>query len=661
MSLSDAECLASLPEAQRTEILAELTDAQHDELLWDWWFWARPSQKEPPGEWLTWLILAGRGFGKTKAGAETIRRWACGKTPLARGRYRRFLLIAETAADARDVMVEGESGILAVHPPDFRPLYEPSKRRLTWPNGAVASLFNATEPDQLRGPQGDAAWCDELAKWQYARETWDMLQFGLRLGDNPRQIVTTTPRPVPVVKELLAAPTTVVTRGATMENRGNLAPSFLRQITARYQGTRLGRQELEAEVLDDNPNALWTRAGLEQATIAKAKLPQLQRIVVAIDPSGSDGRSDDEADDIGIIACGHGIDGHMYVLHDATCNKSPAGWGLAAVNLYRDLKADVIVAERNYGGAMVEHVIRSVDPLVPYKEVVASRGKWLRAEPVAALYEQKRVHHVGAFPPLEDEMCAFGPDGLADGKSPNRLDALVWAATELMLGEDKGTAVPRAQWQLWEADKYPACNHILGVLSASYPQTVTIWGSFVDPKGLPKVMLLYGWTGHLASAELASALDAMCSLEGKGTVELKQLAKAMKITAVPRFKAARLILETDGKATAAQQQLGVALGSASFAIELVDNGRWGEPDDRMIGVQHLFADGAVYAPRRAFANRVIDSVAEYPNGQVGLANTATIALLYMRDIGLLRRAEEHTREQTEAATWRGREKSLYPG
>lgn len=431
MILSTAESLASLPEAQRKEILASLTDAQHEELLWDWEFWARQAQKEPAGDWLTWLILAGRGYGKTRVGAETIRRWACGKTPLARGRYRRFLLIAETAADARDVMVEGESGILSVHPREFRPLYEPSKRRLTWPNGATASLFNATEPDQLRGPQGDAAWSDELAKWQYARETWDMLQFGLRLGDNPRQIVTTTPRPISVIKELLADDTTVVTRGTTMENRGNLAPSFLRKIQSRYEGTRLGRQELNAEVLDDNPNALWTR-GMIEAALIKVCPVELARIVVAVDPSGTDGQ--EEGDDIGIVAAGRGVDGIMYVLEDATCQLSPAGWGGVTVSLYNKIGADRVVGERNFGGAMVKHVIHTADPGTAYKEVIASRGKWLRAEPIAALYEQGRVKHIGSLPKLEDELCAFGPDGLADGKSPNRLDALVWAGTELMLG-----------------------------------------------------------------------------------------------------------------------------------------------------------------------------------------------------------------------------------
>ncbi len=426
--------LASLPEAQRAEILASLTDPQCEGLQWDWKFWGRPSQHQPQGDWLKWLILAGRGFGKTRSGSEAIREWACGSTPLGKGKFSRIALVAETAADARDVMVEGESGILAVHPPDFRPHYEPSKRRLTWPNGATALLFNATEPDQLRGPQFDSGWCDELAKWQYARETWDMLQFSMRLGERPQQLITTTPRPIGVLKEIMAAPGTVVTRGSTLENSNNLAPSFLQQIVNRYAGTRLGRQELDAEILDDNPNALWSRKALDEARIAKA--PELARVVVAIDPSGTSGvqaAKSDGAADVGIVVAGKGVDGHAYILADRTCNMSPAGWGFRAVTAYNEFRADRIVAERNFGGAMVAHVIRTVDPKVSYKEVTASKGKWLRAEPVAALYEQNRVKHVGGFPALEDEMCSFGPDGLSNEKSPNRLDALVWALTELML------------------------------------------------------------------------------------------------------------------------------------------------------------------------------------------------------------------------------------
>jgi phage terminase large subunit-like protein len=423
------ESLASLPEAQRKPILESLTDAQAEELLWDWRAWARPNQLPPQGDWLTWLVLAGRGFGKTRCGSEWVRSIACGATPLAAGSHKRIAIVAETAADARDVMVEGDSGLLAVHPPDFRPLYEPSKRRLTWPNGAIATLYNAVEPDQLRGPQHDAAVCDELAKWRYARETWDQLQFGLRLGQ-PRQVVTTTPRPIGVLKEIMRSDTTVVTRGSTYDNRNNLAPSFLKQVVAKYEGTRLGRQELNAEVLDDVPGALWSRDAIDKGRVRQA--PEMQRIVVAIDPSGTKGEAD-EGDDIGIVVAGKGIDGRGYVLADRTCKLSPDGWGRRAVAAYSEFSADRIVAERNFGGAMVEHVIRTVDRRVSFKEVTASRGKVARAEPVAALYEQNKISHVGSFPELEDQLCLFAPDGYMGDGSPDRGDALVWALTELML------------------------------------------------------------------------------------------------------------------------------------------------------------------------------------------------------------------------------------
>lgn len=422
--------LASLPEGERNAFLASLTDRQAEELLWDWRAWARPNQLPPDGDWLTWLVLAGRGFGKTRCGAEWVRSIACGKTPLSPGTHRRIAIIAETAADARDVLVEGESGILSVHPKDFRPSYEPSKRRLTWPNGAIGTLYNAVEPDQLRGPQHDAAFCDELAKWRYARETWDQLQFGLRLGNDPRQIITTTPRPIPILKEILAASTTVVTRGSTYDNKANLAEAFVKQIIAKYEGTRLGRQELNAEVLDDLPGALWTRDMIDAKRIRTA--PSMIRVVVAIDPSGTGGDADD-GDSIGIVVAGKGIDGRGYVLADRTCKLSPDGWARRAVQAYREFGADRIVAERNFGGAMVEHVIRTVDKNVAYKEVTASRGKVARAEPVAALYEQGRVSHVGSFPELEDQMCMIASDGYIGEGSPDRCDALVWALTELML------------------------------------------------------------------------------------------------------------------------------------------------------------------------------------------------------------------------------------
>ena len=430
--------LVSLPEAQRAEIIGSLTDAQANDLLWDWKAWARSNQLAPEGDWLTWLVLAGRGFGKTRCGSEYVRSIACGATPLAPGSHRRIAIVAETSADARDVMVEGESGILSVHPRDFRPVYEPSKRRLTWPNGAVATLYNAVEPDQLRGPQHDAAVCDELAKWRYARETWDQLQFGLRLGAQPRQVIMTTPRPIPVLKEIMASPSTIVTRGSTYDNAINLAPSFLTQVVRKYEGTRLGRQELSAEILDDVPGALWSRAVIDETRLRSH--PQLMRVVVAIDPSGTGG-ADDDGDSIGIVVAGKGVDGHGYVLADRTCKLSPDGWGKRAVTVYREFSADRIVAERNFGGAMVQHVIRTVDKSVAYKEVVASRGKVARAEPVAALYEQKRVHHVGGFADLEDQMCSLTSDGYIGEGSPDRADALVWAITELMITGSSYTLV----------------------------------------------------------------------------------------------------------------------------------------------------------------------------------------------------------------------------
>jgi phage terminase large subunit-like protein len=390
--------LASLPAALRNELIAALSPAQADALLHNWAFWARPTQLPPEGTWRVWLLLAGRGFGKTRTGAELIRaRVMCCSA-------RRLALVAPTAGDARDVMVEGESGILAISRPWERPRYEPSKRRLTWPNGAIATLFSADEPERLRGPQHDVAWCDELASWRYP-EAWDMLMFGLRLGTDPRVVVTTTPRPVKLLRELIADPTVVVTRGTTYENRANLAPVFLGQIVRKYQGTRLGRQELEAELLEDVPGALWNR-GVIEATRARTA-PTLIRVVVAIDPAAS---SSDQADETGIIVAGKDEIGRAWVLADASGRYQPAEWAKTAISAYRAHNADRIVAEVNNGGDMVEATLRMIEPNVPFTAVRASRGKITRAEPIAALYEQGRVHHLGAFPQLEDQMCAFIPD-----------------------------------------------------------------------------------------------------------------------------------------------------------------------------------------------------------------------------------------------------------
>lgn len=399
---------------------------------YQWSFWARDNQLPPDGDWRVWLLLAGRGFGKSRTGAEWIR------SQVETGRYHRLALVARTAADVRDVMIEGESGILRISPPWFRPKYEPSKRRLTWPNGAVATTYSADEPDNLRGPEHDGAWCDELAAWSYP-DAWDMLMFGLRLGADPRVVVTTTPRPTKLIRELVAAPTTHVTRGRTYDNASNLAPAFMEQIIAKFAGTRLGRQELDAEILDDTPGALWKRDQIEALRVVKH--PDLSRIVVAVDPAVT---SNEGSDETGIIGAGLGTDQHGYVLEDASLRGSPLAWATAAVTLYYKLQADRIVAEANQGGEMVEHTIHTVDPNVPVRLVHASRGKYIRAEPVAALYEQARAHHVGTFPAMEDQLCTW----TQGDESPDRLDALVHGLTDLMID----VAPVPSVWSPWDDD-----------------------------------------------------------------------------------------------------------------------------------------------------------------------------------------------------------------
>jgi len=433
-----ANWLASLPESERLQFLASLSHEEREELFYKWSFWARDAQISPPGDWRCWLILAGRGFGKTRIGAEVVR--AIAET----GEVGRIGLIGQTAADVRDVMVEGESGILEISPPWFRPKYEPSKRRLTWPNGVKATTFSGDEPDQLRGPQHGLVWADEPAKWKYPDDAWSNMEFGLRTGDHPRVVATTTPRPIKLIRELVNDPTTHVTRGSTYDNYGNLAPSFIQKVLTRYEGTRLGRQELLAEILDDNPGALWQRSMIDALRVKTA--PDLFRIVVAVDPMVADVNTaanlEDEGSACGIVVFGvtEGPDGHGYVLEDKTVFGSPNEWAATAVNAYLEHKADRIVAETNQGGAMVDFTIRTVardmGVRVSYRGVHASRGKYVRAEPVAALYEQKRVHHVGSMPDLEDELCNWEPGQ----PSPNRLDALVWGATDTMVENVKRQA-----------------------------------------------------------------------------------------------------------------------------------------------------------------------------------------------------------------------------
>jgi predicted phage terminase large subunit-like protein len=401
---------------------AQLADALEN----SWPAVARPNQLRPPGDWWQiWLLLAGRGFGKTR----TLAEWVCDQA--ASGQASRIALVAATAADARDVLVEGESGILAVAPPWCRPIYEPSKRRLTWPNGVIATTFSAEEPDRLRGPQHDAAVCDELASWSHP-ETWDMLQFGLRLGRKPRCLIATTPRPTKLLRELLAREghDVVVTRGSSYDNKANLAPAFFAQIVKKYEGTRLGRQELNAELLEDTPGALWSQGLIDGTRISAA--PELTRIVVAIDPAATSG---EDADETGVVVVGQDKDGQGYVLADCSGRYTPIEWARIAISAYRTHHADRIVAERNNGGDMVEATLRMVDQNVPVTTVWASRGKVTRAEPISALYEQGRMHHVGTFPQLEAQMTNFTSDfdREAAGYSPDRLDAMVWAATELLV------------------------------------------------------------------------------------------------------------------------------------------------------------------------------------------------------------------------------------
>ena len=423
----NADSIASLPAETRKAILTGLSGEEAIRLLHDWRFWARAAQLPPAGRWRIWLILAGRGFGKTRAGAEWVR------ARIETRRAKRIALVGETLADARQVMVEGESGLLAISPPWNRPLWQPSLRRLTWPNGAIATAFSADDPEQLRGPQFDAAWADELAKWRHPA-AWDNLMFALRLGADPRCVATTTPRPRPWLHPILTDPATVVTRGSTRDNEANLAPGFLAEVLRRYDGTRLGRQEIDGVLLEDVPGALWPASLLEAAQEAAA--PELVRIVVAVDPSGSAGGGSgkgDGSDETGIIVAGRDAAGTAHVLADRSGRMSPAEWGRASIAAYREFRADRLIAERNFGGAMVGHVIATVDSGVPVTLVTASHGKRIRAEPVAALYEQGRVKHLPGLALLEAQMAAFAREGYQGEGSPDRLDALVWALSDLML------------------------------------------------------------------------------------------------------------------------------------------------------------------------------------------------------------------------------------
>src|SRR5574343_18585 len=406
-----ANWIASQPPQVREKMLDSLTDEELETLKHDWSFWARDKQRLPDVPFFLWLVIAGRGFGKTRTGAETVRHWVRDNAYVN--------LIGATADDARDIMIEGESGILAICPPNERPVYLPSKRRLEWPNGAVSLIFTADEPERLRGKQHYKIWADELGSWRYP-EAWEQAMFGLRLGERPQGVVTTTPKPTKLLIDLLKDPRNVITSGTTYENRANLAAGFFEYVISKYEGTRLGRQELNAELLTDVPGALWKRDDIDKNRVLKA--PEgMTRVVVGVDPTAS--ATGDEA---GIITAGR-LGQDYYTLSDDSTHGSPDTWARAAVTAYHRHKADCIVAEKNNGGDMVMAVIKQVDPLVNVKLVWASRGKATRAEPIAAIAEQGRDHHVGVFAALEDELCMWTPGD----DSPNRLDAKVWAVTEL--------------------------------------------------------------------------------------------------------------------------------------------------------------------------------------------------------------------------------------
>ncbi|MBX9805686.1 MAG: terminase family protein [Alphaproteobacteria bacterium] len=399
-------------------------DLQNKKKRYSWIRQARPSQLPPPGDWRTWLILAGRGFGKTRTGAETLRQW------VHDGRCRRIALLSKTIGDARDVMVDGISGLLEIHPLSERPWFEQGRHQLIWPNGTLATLYGADHFECLRGPQFDAAWIDELAKFRHPEEAWNQLMLGLRLGTDPRCIVTTTPRPIPLIEKLLKSEDVVVTKGTTFENRDNLAPTFLKQIVKQFEGTRLGAQELYAQLLTEQQGALWRRDLIcyQEPPYDEAGTPKLIRIIVAIDPATT---HHEDSDETGIVIAGLSEDKHAYVLEDLSGRLSPGDWGQRVCEVYWRMKADRVVAEVNKGGDLVERILRGLDPTIPYKAVRATRGKFTRAEPIAALYEQHRVFHARPFDLLETQLCTY-VQGITH-KSPDRLDALVWALTDLLL------------------------------------------------------------------------------------------------------------------------------------------------------------------------------------------------------------------------------------
>ena len=421
------ESLAFASESELDRELSNLTDEEAHSILYDWHLNARPNQLQPLGDWLFWILLAGRGFGKTRVGAETVREWA--EDP-----EERILLVGPTAKDVHETMVEGPSGLLACYPPERRPVWNSSDGEIKFPSGAIGITRAAIEPERLRGPQFRKFWFDEWCACRYAQEAWDQIMFGFRMPSAAlRGVITNTPKPIKPLIEILKHPRCVVTRGTSDDNKANLSPEFIRTVIDPYRGTRLGRQEINAEILEDVPGALWTRSIIEETRGKQSdvRLDGIVRIVVAVDPAVT---SNADSDETGIIVAALTRNWHVLILDDLSCRESPLGWARVAINAYRFRRADRIVAEVNNGGDLVIGNIRAIDPSASVRSVRASRGKYIRAEPVAALYEQHRVHHIGAFPALEDQMTGWTPQ--SGEKSPDRMDALVWAVTELLIDID---------------------------------------------------------------------------------------------------------------------------------------------------------------------------------------------------------------------------------
>lgn len=608
MSASLAEQFLARSPAERETILAGMSQEELTNLHYHWPFWARPEQLLPPGDWRVWMPLAGRGWGKTRTGAETVRHWA--KT------NERVNIMGATADDARDIMIEGESGILAVCPKHERPNYVKFARKLVWPSGCISLIFTADEPDRLRGKQHAKFWADEVAAWRYI-DAWDQAIFGLRLGHNPQAIVTTTPRPTKLIRDIMASPKTIVTRGSTRDNQANLATGFIHDLIKKYEGTRLGRQELEAEILDDVPGALWNRSILDKHRVDVC--PPLKRIVISIDPAVSN--DPETSAETGIIVAGVDELGIGYVVDDATLRSSPHDWATEAVAQYKARRADCIVAEVNNGGDLVEATIRTVDASVKFKKVHATRGKFKRAEPIAALYEQGRVRHVGHLGKLEDQLCAYDP--ATQGKSGttllDRMDAAVWALTELMVDEEStGSGLaPASGWKIWKPEKPPVCSTII---ASSWSKT--------EPHGVVSAMCVWGLFRHSPGPGnlVGKGEERVCAV----LLESRELAASAprvqaELTAMAGRHNPEVLILPRGDHPWFMKHLRREVNGV-----MVKQLQYDEKVSPQVAAEVLTA-GLAWRPDKPWADQVAYDFQRYPYGdREAIAHALSLGLLYLR-------------------------------